>query len=110
MKIWSPTLVTVLVPPRNGVENAPGALAGAAWTTDNFQNGLLVCDTVAIALVLQEMVKLNARPLSEEAVMGTIRDFPAGIVAAGMESITGAATRGSVATKTSQARQQRKRS
>ena len=54
MKVRSPTLVTVTVPPRNGVENAPGALAGAAWTTDNFQNGLLVCGTMAMAEVPED--------------------------------------------------------
>src|ERR1035441_5864063 len=103
MKVMSPTLVTVTVPPRKGVENAPGALTGAACTTDNFQNGLLVCGTRAMALVLLVKVKVNGRPLAEEAVTGTINDFPATMVAAGMGSITGAAARGSAAAKSSQA-------
>ena len=103
MKVMSPTLVTVTVPLRKGVENAPEALAAAACTTDNFQNGLLVCGTRAMALVLLVKVKVNGRPLAEEAVTGTINDFPAAMVAAGMGSITGAAARGSAVAKSSQA-------
>jgi hypothetical protein len=61
---------------------------------------------MAIALVLLVKLKLNGRPLVEDAVMGTIRDFPAGMVAAGMGSITGAATRGSAVAKSSQATRQ----
>ena len=37
---------------------------------------------MAMELVLLVIVKVNGRPLVEEAVIGTIRDFPAGMVAA----------------------------
>jgi hypothetical protein len=61
---------------------------------------------MAMALVLLVIVKVNGRPLVEEAVMGTITDFPAGMVAAGMGSITGVAKSGSAVAKSIQATRQ----
>jgi hypothetical protein len=42
-------------------------------------------------LVLLAAVKVNGRPLGEPAVTGRIRVLPAGMLALGMGSITGAA-------------------
>ena len=65
-----------------------------------------MCGTTAMALVLLVMVNVNGRPLAKEAVIGTMRDFPAGMVAGGMGSITGAATKGSAVARSSQATRQ----
>ena len=57
----------------------------------SFQNGLFVCSTMAMALVLPVTVYVSARPFVEVAVIGMINDFPAGMVTLGIGSITGAA-------------------
>ena len=90
MKVMSPTLVTVAVPPRNGVWNAPGADGSATWTADSFQNGLFVCNTGTIPAVLLRTVKVNGRPAGEVAVTGKINDRPAGMVTSATGSIAGA--------------------
>src|SRR3954471_21554855 len=92
MNTISPTFVTVATPPRKGVVNAPGALEAAAWTTDNFQNGLFVFTSTAIRLVLLLAVNVSGRPFGELAVTGTINDFPAGMLALEIGSMTGAAS------------------
>src|SRR5258707_538139 len=79
------------MPPRKGVGNAPGALEAAACTTLSFQNGLLVFTSALMRLVLLVAVKVSGRPFGELAVMGTNSDLPAGMLALGIGSITGAA-------------------
>src|SRR3954449_3060690 len=91
MKSISPMFVTVTMLPRKGVENAPGALAGAVCTTVSFQKGLLVLTSAVMRLVLLMAVKVRGRPLGELAVTGMISDLPAGMEAFGIRSITGAA-------------------
>ena len=91
MKVMSPMFVTVTVPPRKGVEYAPVALEEAAWTTDNFQNGLLVSISTRIPSVLLDTANVNGSPFGEVAVTGRIRDLAAGILALAMGSMTGAA-------------------
>src|SRR5581483_5010312 len=91
MNVMAPTLVTVTSPPRKGVLNAPGAFVAAAWATVNCQNGLLVCITTAMPLVLLVAVYVRGSPDGEVAVTGKISDLPAAIVTLGIGSITGAA-------------------
>jgi hypothetical protein len=45
--------------------------------------------------VLLVAVKVSGRPFDEAAVTGMIKDFPAGMLAAGIGSITGPAKTGS---------------
>ena len=52
IRVMSPMFVTVAIPPRNGVWNAPGALDAASCTTDIFQNGLFVWTSTVIRFVL----------------------------------------------------------
>ena len=91
MNVMSPMFVTVTTPPRNGVGNEPGGFPAAACTTDIFQNGLLVWISMVMRLVLLVAVKVNGRPLGEQAVTGRISVLPAGMLALGIGSITGAA-------------------
>jgi hypothetical protein len=91
MNVRSPTLVTVVSPPRNGVWNAPGAFGAHACATLSFQNGSLVCVTIAMALVLPVMMNVSGRPFVTVAVMGMIKDFPAGTDTLPIGAMTGAA-------------------
>src|ERR1700677_4926064 len=91
MNVRSPTLVTVVSPPRNSVWNAPGAFGAHACATLSFQNGSLVCVTIAMALVLPVMVNVSGRPFVTVAVMGMIKDFPAGTTTLPIGAMTGAA-------------------
>src|SRR5262245_47548544 len=93
MNVMSPTLVTVAMPPRNGIWKAPGAFDAAACTTDIFQNGLFVWTSTAMRFVLLVAVNVSGRPFGDVAVTGRIRDLPAGTVPLGIESMTGAANR-----------------
>jgi hypothetical protein len=69
-------------------------LAGAACTTDIFQNGLFVWIMTVIPFVLLVAVKVKGRPLGEVAVTGRMSDLPAGTVTLLIGSKTGAAKTG----------------
>ena len=107
MNVRSPTFVTVAVPPRNDVVNAPGAFVAHTCATFSFQNGLFVCDTIANAFVLPVIVYVSARPFVTVAVIGMISDFPAGTVTGPMGLMTGAAPRPKAVVKKSRTQAQR---
>jgi hypothetical protein len=83
--------VTVTVPPRKRVEYARGAFGDAAWTTDNFQNGLLVSTSTKIPFVLLDAANVNGSPFGEVAVTGRIRDLAAGMLTLAIGSMIGVA-------------------